>query len=62
MKKTYMTAVLLLAVLLLSFAQTSDEVVSLLNDIDENSRRYKEKIVSIRGIQLRHTQREKLAG
>ncbi|MDR0443043.1 MAG: hypothetical protein LBH44_06530 [Treponema sp.] len=46
MKRIYMAVVLLLAVSLLSYAQTGDEVVSLLHDIDENRTKYGEKIFS----------------
>ncbi|MDR0443931.1 MAG: hypothetical protein LBH44_11035 [Treponema sp.] len=47
MKITYLAVVLLLVVSLLSYAQTSDEVVSLLYDIDENRTKYGERVVSI---------------
>ncbi|MDR0444658.1 MAG: hypothetical protein LBH44_14770 [Treponema sp.] len=47
MIKNILTAVLLLAVSLLSFAQTSDEVVLLLNDIEERVTKFGYQVFSI---------------
>jgi hypothetical protein len=47
MKKAFLAVLLLLATVPFSFGQTSDEVVSLLNEIDERSTKFGNEIASI---------------